>query len=71
MTFDTNSEAAFEVVINEEGQHSIWPARKPLPIGWAQIGRQGTKEDCMRHIKDIWTDLRPLSLQKQMKSSVQ
>jgi MbtH protein len=54
----------YVVVINHEEQYSIWPADRDLPIGWADSGFRGTKEACLEHIKDVWTDMRPLSLRK-------
>jgi MbtH protein len=58
----------FLVVVNGEGQHSIWPDFKPVPAGWRQTGFQGLKKECLEHIALVWTDMRPLSLQQQMKN---
>jgi MbtH protein len=54
------------VVINIEEQYSIWPLNRPLPAGWSQAGPSGTKEECLAHIEQVWTDMRPLSLRKSM-----
>ena len=56
----------FAVVLNDEEQYSIWPAAKPLPVGWTQTGTPDTKEACLGRIKELWTDMRPLSLRRQM-----
>lgn len=56
----------FSVVINDEGQHSIWPDFKPVPDGWRKTGVGGLKKDCLAHIALVWTDMRPLSLQRRM-----
>jgi MbtH protein len=56
----------FRVVVNEEEQYSIWPAQRKLPAGWAQAGKMGSKEECLAHIEEVWTDMRPLSLRKHM-----
>lgn len=58
----------FFVVVNEEGQYSIWPDFKPVPTGWRQTEFAGLKKDCLAHIAEVWTDMRPLSLQREMGS---
>lgn len=66
--FDSTSEddRGYKVVVNIEEQYSIWPDYKPLPIGWTEAGKSGTKADCLAHIREVWTDMRPLSLRRQM-----
>lgn len=59
-------EQEFEVVINDEEQYSIWPAHKEVPAGWRKAGVRGPKAACLGHIDEVWTDMRPLSLRKQM-----
>lgn len=54
------------VVINEEEQYSIWPEYKEIPYGWRSVGKSGLKPDCLAYIKEVWTDMRPLSLRKHM-----
>jgi MbtH protein len=56
----------FLVVVNDEGQYSIWPDFKALPAGWRETGFRGLKKDCLAHIAEVWTDMRPLSLQRRM-----
>jgi MbtH protein len=56
----------YTVVVNDEGQYSIWPAHRAVPLGWNAAGKQGSKEDCLSYIASVWTDMRPLSLQRQM-----
>jgi MbtH protein len=53
----TAGNAAWRVVHNRLGQHSVWPGWKPLPDGWACIGVQGSKHDCLTHIESVWTDI--------------
>jgi MbtH protein len=64
-----SQEAQYQVVVNEEEQYSIWPAGKPLPAGWRAAGRKGSREACLAHVKEVWTDMRPLSLRNQMARS--
>jgi MbtH protein len=54
----------YRVVVNDEEQYSIWPSAKALPLGWSDAGKQGTRAECLAHIDDVWTDMRPLSLRK-------
>ena len=54
------------VVTSEEGRYSIWPEYKDIPWGWKAEGTKGTKKECLDHIESVWTDMRPLSLQRQM-----
>jgi MbtH protein len=57
------------VVVNHEEQYSIWPAGKELPAGWREAGKQGPKADCLAYIKEVWTDMRPLSLRNRQPGS--
>lgn len=56
----------YYVVKNIEEQYSIWPHYKSIPLGWEAIGEPKSKEECLSYIKEVWTDMRPLSLRKQM-----
>ena len=60
--FDETDGCRFKVVVNDEEQYSIWPADRMTPPGWQELEKQGTKEECLNYIKQIWTDMRPLSL---------
>jgi MbtH protein len=56
----------YKVVVNHEGQYSIWPVNRDNPLGWNDAGRVGTEEDCLAYIEEVWTDMRPISLRRQM-----
>lgn len=56
------------VVTNHEGQYSIWWKDRPLPAGWQAEGTEGTREACLQHIGEVWTDMRPLSLRRRMEA---
>lgn len=56
----------YKVVVNHEEQYSIWPIEKDNPIGWEDVGKNGSKDECLTYIKEVWTDMRPLSLRKAM-----
>jgi MbtH protein len=57
---------AFEVLVNHEEQYSLWPKRKQIPEGWRSAGKEGSKADCLQYVKEVWTDMRPLSLRKKI-----
>lgn len=56
----------YQVVVNHEEQYSIWPQERTLPLGWKTAGKSGTKQECLEYINEVWSDMRPLSLRKQM-----
>lgn len=60
------AEQLYEVVVNGEEQYSILLADKTMPAGWNSIGVGGRKEACLAHINNLWCDMRPLSLRKQI-----
>jgi MbtH protein len=58
----------YMVVVNHEEQYSIWPEGKAIPAGWQAVGKIGDKESCLAYIKDVWTDMRPLSVRTAMEN---
>jgi MbtH protein len=56
----------YKVVVNHEEQYSIWPAERENALGWKDAGKTGAKTECLAWIKEVWTDMRPLSLRKRM-----
>jgi uncharacterized protein YbdZ (MbtH family) len=63
---DNEDTRTYKVVANHEEQYSIWPDYKELPRGWNHTGKTGTKAECLAYIKEVWTDMRPLSLRQKM-----
>lgn len=63
---EDEDQTIYAVVVNHEEQYSIWPADRELPLGWNNAGKTGTKQECLEYIKEVWTDMRPLSLRKRM-----
>ncbi|WP_400161945.1 MbtH family protein [Brevibacillus sp. TJ4] len=61
-----NQGVFYKVVVNHEMQYSIWRADRENPLGWEDAGFTGDKEKCLDYIESVWTDMRPLSLRKQM-----
>lgn len=74
MATDTTGQddaTVYKVVVNHEEQYSIWPDYKEIPLGWRHAGTTGNKVQCLAYIKEVWTDMRPLSLRKKMEELAQ
>ncbi|MEO1373940.1 MAG: MbtH family NRPS accessory protein [Cyanobacteria bacterium J06635_10] len=56
----------YTVVISDEEEYSIWFEYREIPYGWRSAGKTGTKQECLEYIKEVWTDMRPLSLRQKM-----
>jgi MbtH protein len=63
---DKEDHTIYKVVVNHEEQYSIWLADRENPLGWRDAGKSGSKTECLAYIKEVWTDMRPLSLRKKM-----
>ncbi|MEU0878691.1 MbtH family protein [Lentzea sp. NPDC005914] len=57
-----NDDLRFLVLVNEEGQHSLWPAFAEVPAGWRVAFGEDSRQACLQHVEENWTDLRPKSL---------
>ncbi len=68
---DQEDTTVYRVVVNHEEQYSIWPVDREIPFGWRDAGKSGPKAECLAYIKEVWTDMRPLSLRKQMEAQAQ
>ena len=66
MNHDSEDKTIYKVVVNHEEQYSIWPAQRENALGWKDAGKNGAKDECLAYIKEVWTDMRPLSLRKKM-----
>jgi len=53
------------VLVNDEGQHSLWPSFADVPEGWSQVC-EGTRQECLDYVEANWTDMRPKSLIRSM-----
>src|SRR5580692_2045270 len=56
----------YQVLVNSEEQYSLWLAGQAIPNGWRQVGPKGQKQVCLDYVKEVWTDMRPLSVRKAM-----
>lgn len=63
---DADDTRRYLVVINIEEQYSVWFADRELPAGWRAVGVEGTKDECLRHIGEVWTDMRPASVRERL-----
>lgn len=63
---DNEEHTIYKVVVNHEEQYSIWPSGRENPAGWRDAGKTGRKAECLAYIKEVWTDMRPLSLRQRM-----
>ena len=52
----------FQVLVNDEGQHSLWPSFADVPEGWTVAFGPAGRAECLEHVEQNWTDLRPASL---------
>lgn len=63
-----DEDASYLVLINDEGQHSLWPVFADVPDGWEVIFGADTRQACLDFIGKNWTDMRPKSLIRQMEA---
>jgi MbtH protein len=63
---DENGE--FAVLVNDEGQYSLWPTFRDVPAGWTAALARGTRAECLEYVERNWTDMRPKSLIEQMRN---
>ncbi|MEC0228899.1 MbtH family protein [Paenibacillus alba] len=54
-----NTDESYLVLINEQGQYSLWPAFALVPAGWTPVFGQETREACLAFVDSQWTDMRP------------
>ncbi|MGE7385688.1 MbtH family protein [Streptomyces sp. NPDC004126] len=66
---DGQAETRYRVVLNDEEQYSVWWSERELPAGWTAEGTEGTREECLARITEVWTDLRPASLRRRMSAA--
>ena len=59
--FDEES-GIFVVLINDEGQYSLWPKFASIPAGWTVRFGPEIRQACLDFITTQWVDMRPNSL---------
>jgi MbtH protein len=60
--FDDDDAQLFHVLVNDEGQYSLWPGATAVPAGWSAVLRDERRAVCLEHIEAVWQDMRPRSL---------
>ena len=63
-----DTDANFKVLVNDEGQHSLWPVFAEVPQGWTVAFPENSREACVEYIEANWTDMRPKSLIEAMEA---
>ncbi len=63
-TDEKEDTTVYKVVVNSEEQYSIWPVDRENPPGCREAGKSGSKAECLTYIKEVWTDMRPLSIRR-------
>ncbi|KJY41363.1 MbtH family protein [Streptomyces cinnamoneus] len=57
-----DADAHYLVLVNDEGQHSLWPTFVEVPDGWTKVFGEAPRPECVEFIEKSWTDMRPKSL---------
>jgi len=59
-------EGTYLVLVNDEGQHSLWPSFVDVPAGWSVAHGEDSRSACLDYVNANWTDMRPRSLIRSM-----
>jgi MbtH protein len=52
----------FLVLVNDQLQHSLWPAFADIPAGWTVAIGPDSRQNCLDYVEESWTDMRPADL---------
>ncbi|RKT12177.1 MbtH protein [Streptomyces sp. 1114.5] len=61
-----NPDGTYLVLVNDEGQHSLWPSFAETPAGWTVALTETDRQSALDYVEANWTDMRPKSLQEAM-----
>lgn len=64
-----DNDGSYFVLVNDEGQHSLWPQFAEVPAGWRVVFGADGRQACLDYVEQNWTDMRPLSLVRAMDES--
>ncbi|MFD0433145.1 MbtH family protein [Streptomyces chartreusis] len=64
-----NENGTFLVLVNDEGQHSLWPVFAEIPRGWTTAFGEASRAECLEFVEQNWTDMRPKSLVARMEGT--
>nr|AGS49343.1 MbtH protein [uncultured bacterium esnapd2] len=62
-------DGTYHVLVNDEGQHSLWPSFVEVPSGWTVVVRETDRQAALDYVERNWTDMRPKSLIRAMEGS--
>jgi MbtH protein len=57
-----SGDGSYIVLVNTEGQHSLWPAWINVPTGWSVAHGADNRQACIDYVSSNWIDMRPKSL---------
>ncbi|EWC60855.1 Polymyxin synthetase PmxB [Actinokineospora spheciospongiae] len=57
-----DEDGTYLVLVNDEGQHSLWPEFVEVPAGWTTAHGPAGRAECLEYVERNWTDMRPKSL---------
>jgi MbtH protein len=57
-----DEDGTYLVLVNDEGQHSLWPDSLPVPGGWRPVHGPAGRAACLEYVERTWTDMRPAGL---------
>jgi MbtH protein len=57
-----DQDGTYLVLVNDERQHSLWPAAIDVPAGWRVVHGPDARQPCLDYVEVNWTDMRPKSL---------
>ncbi|MFC9648544.1 MbtH family protein [Streptomyces sp. NPDC056937] len=59
-----DTDGVFHVLVNDEGQHSLWPSFSPVPAGWTAALSGVDRRTAIDFVEENWTDMRPRTLRE-------
>ncbi|GGV23184.1 MbtH family protein [Streptomyces spectabilis] len=66
-----DADGTYVVLVNDEGQHSLWPTFADVPAGWTKVFGEAGRTECLEFVEQSWTDMRPASLISAMEAGVE
>jgi MbtH protein len=54
------ADASYLVLVNDLGQHSLWPEAIDVPAGWRVAFGGGERQACLDYVAANWTDITPV-----------
>ena len=57
-----NEDASYLVLVNHEGQHSLWPEVIDVPCGWQVVFGGSGRQECLDYTEANWASILPGSL---------